>query len=276
MDLEILNIASNTENHKIIKNHTHHSKLKNPNLFRNTFLGKFSPVSGGFMTGDSSVYLYTGVEGQYGIGRLKILPSFTPGYYEKGNGKDLGSALEFKSEIKLGNKTLLEHTLNKIKSKLNKIIIVSNKDLVKNYTVINDCIEGQLGPLVGVLSAMKYIKKNNFSYNWVATFPCDTPFFDIYIIEEFFKVSKLNDSLLYFVKSKEKRHNIFGLWSLKLIETLEKDIIQNNYRKVEKWANKVGVKIINASYDGADPFFNINTQEDLIEAEKILKNQKHD
>ena len=75
---------------------------KNPDLFRNTFLGKFSPISGGFMTGDSSVYLYTGVEGQYGIGRLKILPSFTPGYYEKGNGKDLGSTLEFKSEIKLG------------------------------------------------------------------------------------------------------------------------------------------------------------------------------
>jgi len=75
---------------------------RNPDLFRNTFLGKLSPVSGGFMTGDSSVYLYTGVEGQYGIGRLKILPSFTPGYYEKGDGKDLGSALEFKSEIKIG------------------------------------------------------------------------------------------------------------------------------------------------------------------------------
>ena len=75
---------------------------KNPTLFRDTFLGKFSPVSGGFMTGDSSVYLYTGVEGQYGVGPLKILPSFTPGYYEKGDGKDLGSALEFKSEIKVG------------------------------------------------------------------------------------------------------------------------------------------------------------------------------
>jgi len=75
---------------------------KNPNLFRNTFLGKFSPVSGGFMTGDNSVYLYTGIEGQYNVGPFKILPSFTPGYYEKGNGKDLGSVLEFKSEIKLG------------------------------------------------------------------------------------------------------------------------------------------------------------------------------
>ena len=75
---------------------------KNPNLFRDTFLGKFKPVTGAFMTGDSSVYLYTGIEGQYGIGPLKILPSFAPGYYEKGDGKDLGSVLEFKSEIKVG------------------------------------------------------------------------------------------------------------------------------------------------------------------------------
>ena len=75
---------------------------KNPNLFRDTFLGKFKPISGAFITGNSSVYLYTGVEGQYGIGPLKILPSFSPGYYEKGDGKDLGSVLEFKSEIKIG------------------------------------------------------------------------------------------------------------------------------------------------------------------------------
>ena len=74
---------------------------KNPNLFRDTFLGKFKPVSGAFMTGKSSAYLYTGIEGQYGIGPLKILPSFTPGYYEKGNGKDLGSVLEFKSEVQI-------------------------------------------------------------------------------------------------------------------------------------------------------------------------------
>ena len=75
---------------------------KNPDLYRDTFLGKFKRVTGAFITGNSSLYLYTGVEGQYGIGPLKILPSFTPGYYEKGDGKDLGSVLEFKSEIKVG------------------------------------------------------------------------------------------------------------------------------------------------------------------------------
>ena len=75
---------------------------KNPDLFRDTFLGKFKPVTGAFVTGKSSVYFYSGVEGQYEICPIKILPSFTPGYYEKGDGKDLGSILEFKSEIKVG------------------------------------------------------------------------------------------------------------------------------------------------------------------------------
>tara|TARA_B110000211_G_scaffold203199_1_gene235847 strand:+ start:59 stop:577 length:519 start_codon:yes stop_codon:yes gene_type:complete len=73
---------------------------KNENLFRDTILGKFSPVSGGFFTGKNSVYLYTGVQAEYELGRLKIIPSFAPGYYEPGDGKKLGSALEFKSEIK--------------------------------------------------------------------------------------------------------------------------------------------------------------------------------
>ena len=73
----------------------------NPILFRETFIGKFSPITGGFVTDKSSIYLYTGVQAEYEVGFLNIVPSFTPGYYEEGNGKDLGMALEFKSEIKL-------------------------------------------------------------------------------------------------------------------------------------------------------------------------------
>ncbi len=75
---------------------------KNPNLFRNTFLGKFSPITGAFITDTGSAYLYTGVQGQYNLGPVKLLPSFAPGYYEKGDGKDMGGVLEFKSEIKIG------------------------------------------------------------------------------------------------------------------------------------------------------------------------------
>ena len=72
----------------------------NPVLFRDTFIGKFSPITGGFVTDKSSIYLYTGVQVEYEFGPLNIVPSFAPGYYEAGNGKDLGMALEFKSELK--------------------------------------------------------------------------------------------------------------------------------------------------------------------------------
>ena len=84
---------------------------RNPNLFRNSFLGKIAPVSGAFMTGKNSLYFYTGIEGIYSIGPMNISPSFTPGYYEKGNGKDLGSALEFKSEVKVGLNILSDSNL---------------------------------------------------------------------------------------------------------------------------------------------------------------------
>ena len=73
----------------------------NPVLFKDTFIGKFSPITGGFITDKDSIFIYTGIQIQYGIGPLKITPSFAPGYYDRGNGKDLGMALEFQSKIKL-------------------------------------------------------------------------------------------------------------------------------------------------------------------------------
>ena len=187
---------------------------------------------------------------------------------------------EDKNQAKLGNLTLLEHVLAKVTKKFEKILIISNQNLnlkmLNSITIIPDCIQGNLGPLVGVLTAMKWIKKNNKQYQWIATFPSDTPFFDTSIIEKYKSRINLNESLLYFARSNQKRHNIFGLWSVKLIDTLENDLINNNFRKVEKWADKIGVETINVKIDKFDPFFNINTKTDLKEAEKILKEYKND
>jgi len=187
---------------------------------------------------------------------------------------------EDKNQAKLGNITLLEHVLSKVTKKFEKTLIISNQNLniktLNSITIVPDCIQGNLGPLVGVLTSMKWIKKNNKQYQWVATFPSDTPFFDTSIIEKYKSKINLNESLLYFVKSNQKRHNIFGLWSVKLMDTLENDLINNNFRKVEEWADKIGVEIINIKSDKFDPFFNINTKTDLEEAEKILKEYKND
>ena len=74
---------------------------QNDELFRESFLGRLSPISGGFLTENSAFYLYTGVQAEYELGFLKITPSFAPGYYGDGNGKDLGSPLEFKTEVQM-------------------------------------------------------------------------------------------------------------------------------------------------------------------------------
>ena len=73
----------------------------NEDLFRDTFLGKLSPITGFMMTADSTSYFYTGVQAEYKIGKLNLTPSFSPGLYSVGDGKDLGSPLEFKSELQL-------------------------------------------------------------------------------------------------------------------------------------------------------------------------------
>ena len=180
---------------------------------------------------------------------------------------------EDKNQIKLGDKTLLEHVLSKINNKFEEILIVSSHNLEikksENITIIPDCFD-DFGPLAGVLSSMKWIKENQKQYKWVATFPSDTPFFEISIIEEYKKRININDSSLYFIKSNNKRHNIFGLWSIDLLDVLEDDLKNNNFRKVEDWADKIGVKTIDIEVNEFDPFFNINTKEDFEKAKEIL------
>ena len=74
---------------------------QNDDLFRESFLGRLSPITGGFLTENNAYYLYTGAQAEYDLGMFTITPSFAPGYYSSGDGKDLGHSLEFKSEVQM-------------------------------------------------------------------------------------------------------------------------------------------------------------------------------
>ena len=74
---------------------------QNENLNRDTFLGNLSPITGLIITADNAGYIYTGVKAQYKLGALNFTPSFTPGLYHEGDGKDLGHLIEFKSELQI-------------------------------------------------------------------------------------------------------------------------------------------------------------------------------
>jgi len=179
-----------------------------------------------------------------------------------------------KSQVKLQNKLLIDYILEEIVDEFKEILIIANEQIKfmqsQNISVIKDFKSG-VGPLGGVLTAMKWIKKNNKHYQWISTFPSDTPFFTKKELKYFYKKIEINESKLFFIKSKNKRHNIFGLWSVSLIEKLEADIMKGE-RKVEIWADSIGVKTVNIDYKKPDPFFNINTKEDLDKAVKEIKN----
>jgi molybdenum cofactor guanylyltransferase len=179
---------------------------------------------------------------------------------------------EDKSQAKLRGKTLINYILSELIDEFNEVLIVANdpiKHLSSNKIIKIEDIKKDLGPLGGIFSAMKWARDKNKSYQWIASFPSDTPFFKKTILDNFFEKINEKESELFFMKSNEKRHNIFGLWSINLIDQLEKDL-QNGSRKVENWANNIGVKTINMSFEKTNSFFNINTKEDLKKAEKII------
>ena len=140
-----------------------------------------------------------------------------------------------KAVAKLGEKSLIDYTINKLKSKFAEILIITNNSMQvskNNIFFIKDTMAGQLGPLVGILSAMEWVKNNDKNYEWIISFPCDTPFFEEKIIDKVINSQKSSDKKLLFLKSGNKRHNIFGLWSIELMEQLRNDINQGA-RKVE-------------------------------------------
>ena len=181
---------------------------------------------------------------------------------------------EDKSQVKLHGKILIDYILTEIIDQFNEILIVTNNHIKFNnshkISVTKDVIEGQ-GPLGGVLTAMKWIKNNNKNYKWISTFPSDTPFFTKRELKVFYENIDIEKDKLFFIKNKNTRHNIFGLWSLDLLDKLELDL-KKGERKVEVWANSVDVKIVDVDFDEKDPFFNINTKEDLEKAYKMMEN----
>ena len=178
-----------------------------------------------------------------------------------------------KSQVKLGNKILIDHVLSEIIDLYKDILIVTNepiKFLNSDKISITSDIKKGLGPLGGVFTAMKWVKDNKKNYEWISTFPTDTPFFKKEHLNKFYKEINLEKSDLFFMKSKNTRHNIFGLWSIELFQRLEL-ALDKGYRKVEHWANEIGVKTIDFEYENnKDPFFNINTEKQLETAKKLL------
>ena len=176
-----------------------------------------------------------------------------------------------KAFLSIEDKTLLEITVERLHQQTQKIAINTNSNDPKyfdyNLPVLNDEIGGFWGPLAGIFTAMKWA--NQMGYKSVATIAVDTPLFPENLLKKLHCKMEMNNSDIVFAESstdyKKKKllHPVFGLWKSSLYNDLGKDL-ESGVRKVTHWSERHKVSNVFFQNKHLDPFFNINTPEDIV------------
>ena len=186
-----------------------------------------------------------------------------------GQSKRMGGGI--KSLLKFNKKRIFDRILEKLTPQIEKIIINCNlgEEKLKNYQlpIIKDLKDGYLGPLAGIHSAMNWAFNNDPEVEWLITLPGDTPFIPDDIIYKFQKKISKNIKIIL-AQSNNKTHPIIGAWHLSLFRSLDKHLDLGT-RKILSWAELYPIEFINYNYELYDPFFNINTKDDLKKATNI-------
>ena len=180
-----------------------------------------------------------------------------------------------KCRLKIGDNTILDIVVNCLSLQLETIVLNANGDPERfsdlEIDVIPDTIQGYAGPLAGILSGMRFAEKNGFTS--ILTVASDTPFFPLDLLIKLLDEGSKESSLISIAATKQNnkliRHPTFGLWSVSLADDLEENI-HAGVRKIVLWADKHSAKTILIPTLKNDPFFNINTHSDLVEAQQRI------
>jgi molybdopterin-guanine dinucleotide biosynthesis protein A len=175
----------------------------------------------------------------------------------------------------LGGRTLLEHVVDRLRPQCDGLLLNANGDparfLSLSLPIVADTIEGHLGPLVGVLSALDWTAANRPDTEWVVSAACDCPFLPRDLVRQFQQRRSIEQAQLAVASSAGRRHPVFGLWPVALRGELRRALVAEDIRKVESWTARYRVVAASWPAEPVDPFFNVNTTEDLVEADRLAK-----
>ena len=179
-----------------------------------------------------------------------------------------------KGSILLGGRPMMEHIIERAQTQVTTMIINANGDVrrFQNYglEVISDVIEGFAGPLAGVLTGMEWAEINAPKVEWVATFPSDAPYFPLDLVNRLTAAVVNGDAELACAYSNGWSHPVFGIWPVYLADHLRHAMVNEKVRKIDDWTARYKLVEVEFPTEPFDPFFNVNTPENLVEAEKIL------
>lgn len=174
----------------------------------------------------------------------------------------------------LGGQTLLGRVVERAAPQVGHLIMNASGDAARftglGLETVPDIVGGALGPLAGVLTGMAWAKSHVRGAQWVATFASDAPFLPVDLIDRLYQDATTHKADIAMATSNERVHPVFGLWNISLMENLRHALVDEGVRQVRAWASNHKVVKVDFAYERIDPFFNVNCESDLLEAQALL------
>ncbi|MFY0692647.1 MAG: molybdenum cofactor guanylyltransferase MobA [Paracoccaceae bacterium] len=175
----------------------------------------------------------------------------------------------------LGGQTLLARVIARLEPQVSEMALNANGDPARfegfGLPVIADSVEGFAGPLAGVLAGLDWAHERGHTH--IVTAAADTPFFPCDLVPRLLLAAEQTPIALAATPDPKRglaRHPTFGLWPVELRDDL-RVALNEGVRKIVQWTDRHGTGIARFEAEPFDPFFNVNTPEDMIRAEEILK-----
>ena len=179
-----------------------------------------------------------------------------------------------KGLLLLGGQSLLSRVIDRLEPQVADIALNANGDAARfdvGIAVVADSIDGFAGPLAGVLAGLDWAAAQGHDH--IVTAAADTPFFPCDLVPRLMLEAERKPIVLAATPDPARglsRHPTFGLWPVALREDL-RAALQDGLRKVVAWTDRHGTGLAEFSVDPFDPFFNVNTPEDMTRAKELLR-----
>jgi molybdopterin-guanine dinucleotide biosynthesis protein A len=178
-----------------------------------------------------------------------------------------------KARIRIGGVTILGRVIACLAPQCSAIIINANGDLTRfadtGLPVVSDSVPDFAGPLAGVLAGLDWAAAHAPDVPDLVSVPGDCPFLPVDLVERLETARKAAKQPLACARSGDWRHPVVGLWPVRLRDDLRKALTEEDLHKIEVWTARHGVAIADWATKPVDPFLNVNTPEDVVEAEHI-------
>lgn len=182
-----------------------------------------------------------------------------------------------KALLRLGNDSILGHVVRRFTPQVSTFAINAAEPFsgFEPQLYLEDTAGGQLGPLAGILTGMRHYSLHRPESSHFASVPCDSPFLPLDL------VSRLTDACsdpqtIVIASSLERRHPVFGLWPLSLADDLKRWLVDDGNRRINAFLDRhhtvtVDFPAVHTRHGALDPFFNINTPEELAHAKAFAE-----